>query len=99
MSTLIPPSPVSHDAIVNAVIIAVSEESGRPATLDSDLQDDLNLDSLSYIHLAQQLETAFDITISDADLFRLSTVNQVVCYVVAWKQKQAEIASAVAASE
>jgi acyl carrier protein len=84
----------SHDSIVNAVIIAVSEESGMPATLDSDLANDLDLDSLDYVEIAQQIEERFQIgPIPDSDLFKLRTVEQVVLYVEAWLAKKSEIAA------
>jgi acyl carrier protein len=87
----------SHDSIVNVVIIAVSEESGMPATLDSDLADGLNLDSLDYVNIAQQIEERFQIgPIPDSDLFRLKTVEQVVIYVESWLNHKSEVAAASA---
>jgi acyl carrier protein len=90
----------SHDEIINFVLITVSEESGRPATLDSDMADGLDLDSLDYVNIAQQIEERFGIgPIPDSDLFKLVTVEQVVFYVEAWLAEKAKIASAVAANE
>jgi acyl carrier protein len=85
----------SHDAIVNAVILTLSEQSGEEATMESDLADGLGLDSLDYCELAIELESVFDIgPVPDNDLFRLRTVEQLVCYVEAWKQKQLEVNAA-----
>jgi acyl carrier protein len=103
MATTIPTTPApafSHDSIVNAVLIAVSEESGMPATLDSDLADGLNLDSLDYVNIAQQIESRFDIgPIPDSDLFKMKTVEQVVLYVESWLKHKSEIAASVSAHE
>lgn len=92
--------PIPYDSIVNSVLIAVSEESGKQATLESDLQSDLNLDSLDYVKLAQHIEDTFQIgPVPDDDLFKLQTVEQVALYVASWLQKKSEIASAVAGRE
>jgi acyl carrier protein len=93
-------SPVSHDDIINFVLITVSEESGKPATLDSDLADGLDLDSLDYVNIAQQIEERFGIgPIPDSDLFKLRSAEQVVLYVEAWLKQKSEVAAAVAAHE
>jgi acyl carrier protein len=88
------PQNFTHDEIVNSVIVALCEQSGRPITLESDL-DEAGLDSMDYCELAIELESMFDIgPVPDDDLFKLRTTEQVVCYVEAWKQKQAEAMAA-----
>ena len=90
------PAPTfTHDAIVNTVIVRISEESGQPATLQSNLMDDLDLDSLDFVNVAQIMEAEFGIgPIPDSDIFKLTTVEQVVLYIEAWLDKQANVLAA-----
>jgi|SRR5580692_6836716 acyl carrier protein len=90
-------STFSHDSIVNAVIIVISEECNHPVTLDSRLADDLDLDSLDFVNVAQQLEERLGLgPIPDSDLFKLVTVEQVVLYCEAWLKQKSEVAAASA---
>jgi acyl carrier protein len=52
-------------------VIAVAENlSGKEAYIDSDLVEDLELDSLDRVQLAMELEEEFDIVIPDEDVDR-----------------------------
>ena len=82
---------MSRDEIINIIIIAVSEESDRPATLQSELMGDLDLDSLDFVNLAQRIEAEFGLNpIPDSDLFKLRTVEHIVLYIEAYLTRQAE---------
>jgi acyl carrier protein len=89
---------LTHDEIVNALIELFSEQSGEPATLQSDIIEDLGFDSLDFVHTAVEIESEFGIgPIPDSDLFRLRTVEQVVLYVESWLNKQAAVKAEVTA--
>lgn len=48
---------------------------------DSNLQDDLGLDSLDIVEVVLELETEFGIEIPDEDADKFSTVGSVIKYV------------------
>ena len=50
-------------------------------TLDSNLVDDLNADSLDIVELIMDVEQEFDITIPDEDLPAVATVKDIVGYI------------------
>jgi acyl carrier protein len=52
-------------------------------TLESQIVDDLDADSLDVIELLMMLEEEFDIEIPDSDLDQLNTVGDVVEYIKA----------------
>lgn len=68
------------DVLVNAIHV-------DPAlvTLEAKLREDLDIDSLSAVELALELESAFDIRIEDEELVKLLTVQDVVNVVSAKK--------------
>ena len=47
-------------------------------TEDANLKDDLDIDSLSAVELALELETEFNITIEDEELAKLETVKDIM---------------------
>jgi acyl carrier protein len=50
-------------------------------TIESNLVDELNADSLDIVELIMDLEQEFDISIPDEDLPKVSTVNDIVSYI------------------
>jgi acyl carrier protein len=68
------------DVLVNAIHV-------DPAlvTPTAKLREDLDIDSLSAVELALELESAFDIRIEDEELVKLLTVQDVVNVVSAKK--------------
>jgi acyl carrier protein len=68
------------DVLVNAIHV-------DPAlvTPEAKLREDLDIDSLSAVELALELESAFDIRIEDEELIKLLTVQDVVNVVSAKK--------------
>ncbi len=47
-------------------------------TENASLKDDLDIDSLSAVELALELETEFDVTIEDEELAKLETVQDIM---------------------
>lgn len=61
------------DALVESLNI-----DGGDIKLESNLKDDLGIDSLAAVELSLDLETEFDVEISDEELAALVTVNDIV---------------------
>ena len=62
-----------RDVLVNA--IHVDADLIKP---EAKLKEDLDIDSLSAVELALELETSFDIRIEDEELLKLITVQDVI---------------------
>jgi acyl carrier protein len=58
--------------------LGVEEEEVK---LESNLQEDLDADSLDIVQLAMEIEEAFDIQISAEDQKKIKTVQDIVTYV------------------
>ena len=61
------------DALVESLNI-----DGEEIKLESNLKDDLGIDSLAAVGLSLDLETEFDVEISDEELAALVTVEDIV---------------------
>lgn len=61
------------DALVESLNI-----EGEDIKLESNLKDDLGIDSLAAVELSLDLETEFDVEISDEELAALVTVEDIV---------------------
>ena len=61
------------DALVESLNI-----EGEYIKLESNLKDDLGIDSLAAVELSLDLETEFDVEISDEELAALVTVEDIV---------------------
>lgn len=48
---------------------------------DSNLQEDLDADSLDVMEIVMELEEEFDIEIDDEDVTKITTPNQIVKYI------------------
>lgn len=62
----------------------IEEELGVEAdeiTLESNLKDDLDADSLDLVELVMQLEEAFGIKIQEDDYSKLATVKDIVDFI------------------
>lgn len=70
------------EAVANSADIEVSEVKA-----DQDLIQDLNMDSLAVYEIVVDLEAAFDMQISDEDVERLHTVDDITQYVANRKSK------------
>lgn len=63
---------------VKKVLIDAIHVDEELVTLEANLKDDLNIDSLAAVELALELESEFDVRIEDEELAKLETVNDVV---------------------
>ena len=61
------------DALVESLNI-----DGEEIKLESNLKDDLGIDSVAAVELSLDLETEFDVEISDEELAALVTVEDIV---------------------
>lgn len=89
-------------SIADRVIKIIKEEGdldGFEITLESDLRDDLGLDSVDTVHILFGLESEFNIEISEDDIETVKKVEDVVEYIwnrVKEVETQPEVGRAVA---
>lgn len=68
----------------NQIIEIIADELNVDAetiTNETNLKDDLNVDSLDVVELIMRLEDAFDIEVSDDDAAKLNTVGDIIAFV------------------
>ncbi len=63
---------------IKEVLINAIHVEGEKIKPEAKLREDLDIDSLSAVELALELETSFDIRIEDEELVKLVTVQDVV---------------------
>jgi acyl carrier protein len=63
---------------IKEVLINAIHVEAEKIKLEAKLREDLDIDSLSAVELALELETSFDIRIEDEELVKLVTVQDVV---------------------
>jgi acyl carrier protein len=63
--------------------LGVIAPDADPAALDADLHDDLGLDSMDLLNLAEAISTRAGIEIPERDYGRLTTMRRLVDYLVA----------------
>jgi len=66
---------------VKAVIVEALNVKENEITLESNLRDDLNIDSLDAVELVMELEDTFGIKIEDAEAQKFATVKDVVDFI------------------
>ncbi|MBQ1802425.1 acyl carrier protein [Lachnobacterium bovis] len=66
---------------VRDVIVETVNLNPEEIKLESNLKENLNLDSLDAVELNMALEEAFDITIDDEELMKFITVKDIVDYI------------------
>lgn len=71
--------------VISRLAEAVEEKHRLKIQVDSDLREDLDLDSLRSIELMMDLENVFDIEIEDEEIEVLETVADVIRLVEAKK--------------
>ncbi|HEY9154147.1 MAG TPA: acyl carrier protein [Opitutaceae bacterium] len=59
-------------------------------TGETRLSEDLGLDSFGGVEVMFEIEEAFDLKIPDSDIEQVRTVNDIVNYIVEWKNKTAQ---------
>jgi len=72
---------VISERVLAAVATVAGTDSGdlRPET---ELVNDLNLDSLAMFELVIELEESYDLRISDEDIDRIRTIEDIIDYIV-----------------
>lgn len=76
---------MDRKAVLEIVTKIISEKLGvseKQITETSKLMDDLNADSLDLVDLVMAVEEEFGVKINDSDLEKISTVKDVVDYIV-----------------
>ncbi len=76
---------MDRNAVSQKVIKIVSEKLGideKQVTESSKLVDDLNADSLDLVDLVMAVEEEFGVKIDDSNLEKISTVKDVVDYII-----------------
>jgi acyl carrier protein len=71
-------------SVADKVIKIVREEGdldGFEITLESDLREDLGLDSVDTVHILFGLESEFDIEIPEEDIEKVRNVGDIVDYI------------------
>ncbi|GAB2663130.1 meromycolate extension acyl carrier protein AcpM [Nocardia goodfellowii] len=82
--------------IVAGIAEIVEEVTGIEAaevTLDKTFVDDLDIDSLSLVEIAVQLEDKYEVKIPDEDLASLRTVGDAVAYVQKMEAEMPQLAA------
>ena len=75
---------MSEQEILSAIGEIVQEATGIPAARvvpDASFTADLDIDSLSMVEIATMAEDRFSVSIPDAELSKLNTVEDVVAYI------------------
>ncbi|KXO91166.1 meromycolate extension acyl carrier protein AcpM [Tsukamurella pseudospumae] len=86
----------SQDEIVAAIAEIIEEVTGiepSEVTLDKAFIDDLDIDSLSMVEIAVQLEDKYGVKVPDEDLAGLKTVGDAVGYIQKLEAENADLAA------
>ena len=65
------------EEIKNVLVEALNVDADEIVP-EAKLSDDLDIDSLSAVELALELESTFDVTIEDEELAKLETVQDII---------------------
>ncbi|TWS29524.1 acyl carrier protein [Tsukamurella conjunctivitidis] len=86
----------SQDEIVAAIAEIIEEVTGiepSEVTLNKAFIDDLDIDSLSMVEIAVQLEDKYGVKVPDEDLAGLKTVGDAVAYIQKLEAENTELAA------
>lgn len=86
----------SQDEIVSAIAEIIEEVTGiepSEVTLEKAFIDDLDIDSLSMVEIAVQLEDKYGVKVPDEDLAGLKTVGDAVGYIQKLEAENTELAA------
>ncbi|WP_036501274.1 MULTISPECIES: meromycolate extension acyl carrier protein AcpM [Nocardia] len=87
---------LTQEEIVAGIAEIIEEVTGiDPAdvTLEKSFVDELEIDSLSLVEIAVQLEDKYEVKIPDEDLASLRTVGDAVVYVQKMEAEQPQLAA------
>ncbi|MFI6429388.1 meromycolate extension acyl carrier protein AcpM [Rhodococcus oryzae] len=86
----------SQEKIVAGIAEIVEEVTGiepSEVTIEKSFVNDLDIDSLSLVEIAVQLEDKYGVTIPDEDMQSLRTVGDAVAYVQKMEAENVELAT------
>ncbi|MDF0529968.1 meromycolate extension acyl carrier protein AcpM [Tsukamurella sp. 8F] len=86
----------SQEEIVAAIAEIIEEVTGiepSEVTPDKAFIDDLDIDSLSMVEIAVQLEDKYGVKVPDEDLAGLKTVGDAVAYIQKLEAENSEVAA------
>ena len=86
---------MSHDDVATRVIAVLTERLGIDAetvTLNAELADDLGVDSVDAVEFALALEREFNLTLPDAILVDVRTVQQAIDLICQHVEAATEVA-------
>ena len=72
---------------VREVISAKFSVELTTISVETRLAEDLRVDSFGAVELMFEIEEAFNLSIPDSDIEHVRSVNDIVAYIVAWKEK------------
>lgn len=90
----------SQEEIIAGIAEIIEEVTGiepSEVTVEKSFVDDLDIDSLSLVEIAVQMEDKYDVKIPDEDLAGLRTVGDAVDYVQKLESEDSEAAQALKA--
>lgn len=90
----------SQEEIIAGIAEIIEEVTGiepSEVTVEKSFVDDLDIDSLSLVEIAVQMEDKYDVKIPDEDLAGLRTVGDAVNYVQKLESEDSEAAQALKA--
>ncbi|MFD7848054.1 meromycolate extension acyl carrier protein AcpM [Nocardia sp. NPDC059764] len=88
--------PSTQEEIVSGIAEIVEEVTGIDAsevTIEKSFVEDLEIDSLSQVEIAVQLEDRYDVKVPDEDLAGLRTVGDAVAYVQKMEAEKPQLAA------
>ena len=91
----------TQEELIAGIAEIIEEVTGiepSEVTVDKSFVDDLDIDSLSLVEIAVQIEDKYGVKVPDEDLAGLRTVGDAVDYLQKLETEHPEAAAAIAAS-
>ncbi len=91
----------TQEELIAGIAEIIEEVTGiepSEVTVEKSFVDDLDIDSLSLVEIAVQIEDKYGVKVPDEDLAGLRTVGDAVAYIQKLEAENPEAAAAIAAS-
>ena len=91
----------TQEELIAGIAEIIEEVTGidpSEVTIDKSFVDDLDIDSLSLVEIAVQIEDKYGVKVPDEDLAGLRTVGDAVSYIQKLEEENPEAAATIAAS-
>ncbi|HNP56628.1 MAG TPA: meromycolate extension acyl carrier protein AcpM [Gordonia sp. (in: high G+C Gram-positive bacteria)] len=91
----------TQEELIAGIAEIIEEVTGidpSEVTIEKSFVDDLDIDSLSLVEIAVQIEDKYGVKVPDEDLAGLRTVGDAVSYIQKLEEENPEAAAAIAAS-